>query len=306
LRRLHFSFKPRRRTLLCSWLLAPALALAFTPPAFASLIGPESGGSSNANHISSLYNVTLYIALVVFFGVEGVLGYTLFRYRARKGHEAKQLHGSTRLEIGWTIGAALVLVLLAAFTFADLGAIRNPPNSGPGGLNISDGVQYETTGAIKPPNGRALNIQVNGQQYIWRYTYLGSGGNPDGFGDVYSYYQMIVPTNTTVVLRIVSQDVVHSWWIPQLGGKEQAVPGYTNYTWFKIAKPGNYYGQCSFLCGEGHARMIAEVTAVSPAAYTAWLKKQATYLAQADANAAKLRSELGGKQGAGSVEFPTS
>jgi cytochrome c oxidase subunit 2 len=306
LRRSLSPSKPRRRTLLWSWLLAPVLLLATAPPALASLVGPESGPTPNAQHISSLYNVTLYIALVIFVGVEGVLGFTLWRFRSRKGREAKQIHGSTKLEIGWTIGAAVVLVLLAIFTFSDLSSIRNPQNSGPGGLNLNDGVQYETTGALKPPDGRALNIQVNGQQYIWRYTYLGSSTNPDGLGDVYSYYQMIVPTNTTVILKIVSQDVVHSWWIPQLGGKEQAVPGYANYTWFKISKPGNYFGQCSFLCGEGHARMLAEVTAVSPAAYTRWVKQQAIYLAAADANAAKLRTELQGKQGAASVEFPNS
>jgi cytochrome c oxidase subunit 2 len=84
----------------------------------------------------------------------------------------------------------------------------------------------------------------------------------------------------------------------------QAVPGYTNYTWFKVTKPGVYKGQCSFLCGRGHARMIAEVTAVSPAKFQRWVKQQDGYLAQADANAAKLRAELTGKQGAASVEFP--
>jgi hypothetical protein len=105
---------------------------------------------------------------------------------------------------------------------------------------------------------------------------------------------MVVPTNTTVVLKVVSQDVVHSWWIPQLGGKVQAVPGYTNYTWFKISKPGNYKGQCSFLCGRGHARMIAEVTAVSPAQYKRWLQQQNL---TADTKAEKCRKELA--QGAG-------
>ena len=78
-----------------------------------------------------------------------------------------------------------------------------------------------------------------------------------------------MPTNTTVTLDIVSADVVHSWWIPQLGGKFQAVPGYHNYTWFKIAKPGVYRGQCAVLCGRGHARMIATVKAVPPAQFDA-------------------------------------
>lgn len=288
--------------LLCSALVL-ALGLLLVPSAFAGTFTPEQGGSPNANHIAGLYKLTLYVAIVIFVGVEGALAYALIAFRARKGRVAKQMHGNTRLEVGWTIGAALVVVALATATFIDLASVRDPVNSGPGGLDISDGVQYETTGAIKPPNGRALTIQVNGIQYVWRYTYLGNTSNPDGLGDPYSYYQMVVPTNTTVILKVVSQDVVHSWWIPQLGGKVQAVPGYTNYTWFKISKPGNYKGQCSFLCGRGHARMIAEVTAVSPARYVQWINQQKAYLARADAQAEQFRAELAGKQGAGAVEL---
>ena len=108
-----------------------------------------------------------------------------------------------------------------------------------------------------PPNGKALNITVIGRQYIWQYVYPGAT-EPDGLGAPYSYEEMVVPTNTTVTLDIVSSDVVHSWWIPELGGKFQAVPGYHNYTWFKISKPGIYRGQCAVLCGRGHARMIAD------------------------------------------------
>jgi cytochrome c oxidase subunit 2 len=161
-----------------------------------------------------------------------------------------------------------------------------------------------TACSTRPP-ARCDRRTVEGIQYIWRYTYLGYSPNADGLGDPYSYYQMVVPTNTTVILHVVSGDVVHEWWIPELGGKVQAVPGYTNYTWFKISKPGNYTGQCSFLCGRGHARMIAEVTALPPAAYEQWITRQESYLQQADAQAATFRKELGGKPGAGAVSFPT-
>jgi cytochrome c oxidase subunit 2 len=273
------------------------------PSALAGSILPQSGGSQAANNISSLYSITLYIAIVIFLGVEGAILYCLVKFRSRKGREAKQLHGNTRLEIGWTLAAAAIVVALATLTFLDLHSIRDPVNSGPGGLDLSNGVQYETTGALKPPNGRALTIQVNGIQYIWRYTYLGVSPNPDGLGDPYTYYQMVVPTNTTVILKVVSQDVVHEWWIPDLGGKVQAVPGYTNSTWFKISKPGNYKGQCSFLCGRGHARMIAEVTAVSPARYQQWLSNLEANLTTADEQDAKCRAELAQGQGAASVEF---
>jgi cytochrome c oxidase subunit 2 len=297
------TLRRRGRTSAVALALSTTLGLLLAPSALASSVVPESGGSPAANHIANLYTITLYIAIVIFIGVEGTLVYCLYRFRARKGREAKQIHGNTRLEVGWTLAAAAIVVALATMTFIDLSSIRDPVNSGPGGLDLSTGVQYETTGALKPPNGRALTIQVNGIQYLWRYTYLGVSPNRDGLGDPYTYYQLVVPTNTTVILKVVSQDVIHEWWIPQLGGKVQAVPGYTNTTWFKISKPGSYKGQCSFLCGRGHARMIAEVTAVPPAQYKAWLSKLQANLTAADEQDAACRAELAKGQGPGSVEF---
>jgi cytochrome c oxidase subunit 2 len=115
---------------------------------------------------------------------------------------------------------------------------------------------------------------------------------------------MVVPTNTTVNLKIVSSDVVHAWWVPELGGKFQAVPGYHNYTWFKIEKPGIYRGQCALICGRGHARMIATVKAVAPAQFEEWLANQKKLIAQANAEAQKTRAKLGSQTGAGQVENP--
>ena len=266
--------------LLCALTLLAVLA--FAPDAFANFFTPQSGGSPNANRIANLYSITLYIAAVVFVGVEGTLLYMLVRFRARKGRVAKQIHGNTRLEIGWTLGATVILIALAILTFAELSAIRHPPNSSPGGLDISDGSQYVTTGdAIHPPKGRYMTIQVNGQQFTWGYSYLGFGKQPrPARRSPYHYYQLVVPTNTTVVLKVVSKDVVHSWWIPKLGGKVQAVPGYVNWSWFKISKARSFFGQCSFLCGRGHARMTAEVTAVSPAKFLTWLNTQQKYISR--------------------------
>ena len=122
---------------------------------------------------------------------------------------------------------------------------------------------------------------------------------PDGLGAPYSYEEMVVPTKTTVTLNIVSADVVHSWWVPELGGKFQAVPGYHNYTWFKIDKPGVYRGQCAMLCGRGHARMIATVKAVPPAQFEAWLANQKKLIAEANADAAAARAKLNSQTGAG-------
>jgi cytochrome c oxidase subunit 2 len=266
---------------------------------------PQSGGSPNANNINSLYKITLYIALVIFVLVEGGLVYALIRFRKRKGAVPAQIHGNTRLEVGWTVAAAVILVGLAVLTFAKLSSIQNPPNSGPGGAELAGGGEllYASAERRLPPNGKALNITVLGRQYIWQFVYPGAT-EPDGLGAPYSYQEMVVPTKTTVNLDIVSSDVVHSWWIPKLGGKFQAVPGYHNYTWFKIPKPGVFKGQCAILCGRGHARMIATVRAVPPPQFEAWLAKQKELIAAANHEAQIARAKLGAQVGAGQVESP--
>lgn len=276
-----------------------------TLASYSSLFVPKSGGSSNANEIDSLYKITLYIALVIFVSVEGALGYALWKFRKRKGAVAAQIHGNTRLEIGWTLGAALILVVLSTITFIKLSSIQDPPNSSPGGdvLAAESGELYATADKRLPPNGKSLEIQVIGRQFIWQYVYPGAS-NPDGLGAPYAYTEMVVPTKTTVTLNIVSSDVVHSWWIPALGGKYQAVPGYHNYGWFKIEKPGVYRGQCANLCGRGHARMIALVRAEEPAQFDIWLANQKRMLEEANAEAAKERAKLNSQTGAAGIENP--
>jgi cytochrome c oxidase subunit II len=268
---------------------------ALSGTAFADLLTPESGGSPNADDIDTLYKVVLAIAIVVFVGVEGCLFYSLFKFRARKGAVAAQIRGNTRLEIGWTVGAAIILVVLAAVTFAMLPGIRNPPNSSPNGLQLADGTLVASGPTKKlPPNGKSLNICVNGQQYIWRYTYANDCGNV-ALGAPFAYQEMVVPVDTTVTLDINSQDVAHSWWIPKLGGKFDAIPGYTNHTWFKI--PGKlagkvFTGQCAELCGRNHANMTARVRAVTPADFERWLDQQKTDIKAADAAAAVQRKQV--------------
>jgi len=283
--------------------LAGLASLAFAPAALANFITPPSGGSPNASRISDLYTVTLIIAAVIFVGVEGALLYALVRFRKRKGRVAAQIHGNTRLELGWTMGAAVVLVALAIITFVELHSIRTPDVSGANGLSASEAIPIETD-ATKPPKGPFITVQVNGQQYIWRFTYLGYGKLADQLDDPYTYYHMYVPTNTTVVLKVVSQDVVHSWWIPPLGGKVQAVPGYTNWTWFKISKPATFRGQCAFLCGRGHATMKALVTALPPKQWLAWLHTLEQNLQANKNGGAAGRSVLSKRTGSAAVENP--
>lgn len=236
---------------------------------------PESGGgSANAESIDTLYKLVLAVAAVVFVGVEGALLYSLVKFRARKDAVPAQIRGNTRLEIGWTLGAAVVLVILAVVTFAMLDDIRNPPNSDADGFPTQRIVSVQNASAYqpRPPDGRALNIQVNGQRYVWRYTYPDDDNNV--VNNVFNYETLIVPTKTTVTLTITAQDVAHSWWIPKLGGKADAVPGHQNFTWFKIATPGTFRGQCAELCGRNHADMLAKVVAVEPAEFTTWLENK--------------------------------
>jgi cytochrome c oxidase subunit 2 len=285
----------RRRALALCLAAALLLPLAFAATAFGDALSPESGGSPQADSIDTLYWLVMVVAIVVFLGVEGALFYSLFKFRARRGAVAAQIRGNTRLEIGWTVGAAVVLVVLAVETFIQLPGIRNPPNSGPNGVQLADRVLV-AAGPTKqlPPNGKSLNICVNGQQYVWRYTYAQNCKNAP-LNSVFSYEQMVVPTDTTVTLDINAQDVAHSWWIPKLGGKFDAVPGYTNNTWFKI--PGKlagttFRGQCAELCGRNHANMVAQVTAMKPSAFEAWLDRQRNAIKQADVAAQRQRQRV--------------
>jgi cytochrome c oxidase subunit II len=286
----------RRRRVLALCLAAAILAsLAFAGSAFGDAFSPESGGSPNADKIDTLYWLVMVVAVIVFVGVEGALLYSLFKFRARRGAVAAQIRGNTRLEIGWTVGAAVILVVLAVETFIQLPGIRNPPNSGPDGLQLADRTLV-AAGPSKPlpPNGKSLNICVNGQQYVWRYTYAQNCSNAP-LNSVFSYEQMVVPTDTTVTLDIDAQDVAHSWWIPKLGGKFDAVPGYTNHTWFKI--PGRlagttFRGQCAELCGRNHANMIASVRAVTPDQFEAYLDRQRNAIKQGDSAAQRQRQRV--------------
>jgi cytochrome c oxidase subunit 2 len=249
---------------------------------------PKAGGSPNADSIDSLYKVVLYIAAVVFVIVEGALFYSVYKFRAKKGSVAAQIHGNTRLEIGWTVAAALILVVLTVVTFVKLPSIINPPNSDSNGLVLSASVTEPT-----PPNGQKLTVCVQGRQYIWRYTY-GDKCLQSAFTSTlpYSYQQMVVPEHTTVILDIQSSDVIHSWWVPSLGGKVDAVPGYTTYTWFKALHTGTFHGQCAQLCGRNHAAMTALVKVVTPEQYSAWLKQQAQQISQANDQVTQLRQIL--------------
>ena len=281
------------RRLILTLLAVVAGALLLAPVAGADLLTPESGGSKNADDIDTLYKYVLVVAFIVFVGVEGTLIYSLVKFKARKGAVPAQIRGNTRLEIGWTVGAALILVVLAVITFVKLDDIRNPPESSPNGLQLAD------TSRRLPANGKSLNICVNGQQYLWRFTYSDNCKAGANLGATFSYEELVVPVDTTVTLDIDAQDVAHSWWIPKLGGKFDAIPGYTNHTWFKVpgkfgTKPGGtvFFGQCAELCGRNHANMTARVRAVSVDEYERWLSDRKADIKSAEQKGSEQRKQF--------------
>jgi len=279
----------RARPLIALACLTVGVSLLLAPAALANFITPKSGGSPNADSISTLYKLILYVAIFVFVVVEGALVYSVYKFRARKGAVAAQIHGNTRLEIGWTVAAALILVVLTVLTFVKLPAIINPPNTSKNGLALT-----ASLGTPTPPNNKPLVICVQARQFIFRYTY-GSSCKTDPFGAKlpYSFTDMVVPSNTTVQLVITATDVIHSWWIPSLGGKVDAVPGYTTYTWFKAPHPGSIFrGQCAQLCGREHYAMLARVRVVTPAQYLEWLTAQKNAINAANAQVTQLRQTL--------------
>jgi cytochrome c oxidase subunit II len=237
--------------------------------AWAGTLLPERGGSPNADRIASLYTVVLVLAAIVFVGVTAALVFALIRYREQRSPVAAQIRGNTRLEIAWTGAAALLVVFLAVFSFTKLGAIEHPDRA------AASPAAAAAAGVGDARRGE-LHIGVVGRQYIWMFKY------PNG---AYSYEEMVAPVGVTVRLDIVSVDVAHSWWIPKLGGKFDAIPGYVSHTWFRLERPGVFRGQCAELCGRNHADMLAQVRGVAPAVYASWVARQKRLIRAADAPA---------------------
>jgi cytochrome c oxidase subunit 2 len=209
---------------------------------------PEAPASPNASRITDAYWFIFAFTALVFVVVEGALVWIVIRYRGRgrpRDADGPQLHGSTRLEMMWTAGPVLILAAIAAFVFYKLPGIKNVPTA---------------------RAGTSMTIQVHAQQYYWQFQY------PDG---QVSIDRMVVPVGEVVRLDVTTPDVDHSWWIPRLGGKIDAIPGRTNHTWFTAEKIGVYHGQCAEFCGLLHAAMRADVAVVSRADYQAFLAAHA-------------------------------
>ena len=192
---------------------------------------------------------------LVFFAAEGALVVFVVRYRRRQRQvdaEGPQIHGNTRLEVLWTVIPVFLVAIIVAFVFYKL-------------PDVSD----VSRAANEPASEPNLTIDVRGHQFYWEYRY------PDGS---VTYDTMVVPVGRTVELNVTSQikDVIHSWWIPALGGKIDAIPGKLNHTWFRAEREGVYVGNCAEFCGLNHARMEMSVHAVPAGSFDGELSRLAS------------------------------
>jgi len=234
----------RRKLLVLPVVAVAALIAAGAAAAANGGFTPPTPHSPNARGIVTAYDVILGFTAAIFVLVEGTLVAFVWKYRSRgraRTVEGAQVHGHTRLELLWTAVPVVILAVIGTVIFMELPGIANVPAA-----NASD----------------RLNITVEGHQFYWQFDY------PNG---AHSIGDLHVPVGKVVYLTIVSPDVNHSWWVPQLGGKTDAIPGRTNHTWFKADSPGTYVGQCAEFCGLYHEAMQARVIATSQQAYDAYV-----------------------------------
>ena len=241
---------PRVRRRLLFVLLVCGVTLTTAGAALAANGGftPQYAHSPDAHRINDAYYLILGFTAAIFILVEASLVVFIWRYRSRgraRTVEGSQLHGHTRLEIIWTAIPILIIAIIFSFVFYKLPGISGPPTA-----NAADRIE----------------IKVDAHQFYWMFTY------PNG---AISIDEVHLPVNRVARFTINSEDVNHSWWIPQLGGKTDAIPGRTNTIWYKPDKVGTYYGQCAEFCGLYHERMLARAVVETDGDYQRFLSQTA-------------------------------
>ena len=195
-----------------------------------------------ARRIDNLINPVFIVAGIVFVLVEGLIILCLVRYLARADSpEPEQIHGNSRLEVGWTLAPALILLAVAVPTIKTIFDL-----------------------ARKPAN--PINVTITGHQFWWEIHY-------DDLG-ITTANELRMPAGRPVEITLHSVDVIHSFWIPPLGGKTDVVPGRNNHMHLEADNPGTYLGQCTEFCGDGHANMRARAISMAPADFDAWAAGQ--------------------------------
>ncbi len=252
-----------------------------------ALLSPPGGHSPNADDLNALYWVMLVVGIVLLIAINAALIGLVMRFRSERGREPRRLV----LRRPAQFGAAGVFALLALIVFV-VGVIvtddaKQIEATGPDGLQGSSvltaqrGLNVPATSQQTAP----LEIRACGQQWIWRYEY------PDG---TYSYYELVVPVDTAVVIKLCSTDVVHRWYVPGLSGKFDATPGESNQTWFKADETGDFDGASYAFSGASYAVMRTRVHVVDVPTYQAWLEQQANGITEAQNFVQNALGENGG------------
>lgn len=207
----------------------------FLSPTTLTWIGSREPATDD---VIDLYWVMFWIAVPIALIVEGGVLFSVILFHERPGHEAKVFHGNPLLEFGWTLIPALIVLGLTAASFKSLSTLSD--------VGDAD-----------------MIVDVTGRQWQWEFRY------PDGLRVTQEAH---IPTDRKIQFRITSVDVIHSFWIPRLSGKLDAVPGRHNAIWVKTDKAGVYLGQCAEFCGLGHADMLARVVAEPEAQFVKWVE----------------------------------
>ncbi|CDM22888.1 Cytochrome c oxidase polypeptide II [Castellaniella defragrans 65Phen] len=249
----------------------------------------HTGVTPIAREIYSLHWMMLVICTLIFIGVFGVMLYSIIRHRKDKGHKAAKFEEHLGLELTWTVIPFLIIVGMA------IPATR-------------------TVVAMKDTTSADLTVKATGYQWKWGYEYLDGPATGvrflsnlstpqdqiDGKAPIGNTYLMevdhplVVPVNQKVRVVLTAADVIHAWMVPELGVKQDAIPGFLRDTWFRAEKPGIYRGQCAELCGKNHAYMPIVVEVKSQEDYAQWAAQQKTAMAAAaeDPNKTWSKDEL--------------
>jgi cytochrome c oxidase subunit 2 len=235
----------RLRTLVAA-VTALAAPLVLAPAALADTATPENPAGPASHAIDNIYRAVIGTTMVIFILVGGWLVYSAIRFRARPGRQIDppQVHGSSRLEWGWTIVPVLILIGLAGYTFHKLPDVKDAPSD-------------------------SMIVNVTAQQFQFSYRY-GANAGPAAGKAPSDPATLVVPEDTPVKLEVRARDVVHDWWVPALGPKIDAIPGQTTTTWFEANETGTYHGQCAEFCGAGHSTMLIAVKVVSAAEWQSY------------------------------------
>jgi len=225
-------------------------------------LSPRGPDSPQAAKITDIYWLLLGITGAIFVLVEGALIIFVIRFRNRgrsRTLEGPQIHGATRLELIWKEIPVVILAAIVAFVLVKLPGINS-------------------AGSARAA-GQELTVKVEGRQYYWNFIY------PNG---VIQVERMRVPEQHDVKLVISSEDVDHSWWIPALQGKFDAIPGKTNHLTFKADRTGTFRGQCGEFCGYNHAHMLAAVQALPSSNFQSWYDREARAQANGTSDLGKM------------------